>query len=109
MNYISYKARKKPLRRLSWAFLAKISGVSTEEYIAAYKRKFGHFICDYRPFAEGIQCPFGERDLMKDTCYIGGGVHKCKYFVRYCHGGPHKGCIVCRHPKNEVIVYPTLF
>lgn len=109
MNYISLDTATRPLRRLSWDFLARVSGVTTEEYIAAYKRYFGRFNFDVRPFAEGIQCPFGERDLMNDTCYLGSGVHRCKYFVRYSHDEPHKNCIVCSHPKKEKIIYPTLF
>lgn len=109
MNYIKFDIGKSPLNRLSWNLLAKIKGVTTEEYIAEHKRKFGHFEFDTRPFAEGIKCPFGVRDLMNDTCYLGNGVHKCKYFVRYSHDEPHKNCIVCKHPKIEKITYPTLF
>lgn len=109
MNYILLDTATRQLRRLSWDFLARVSGVTTEEYIAAYKRYFGRYNFDLRPFAEGIQCPFGERDLMNDTCYLGGGVHRCKYFVKYCWEQPHYGCIMCKHPKKKVIEYPTLF
>lgn len=97
------KDRKEVPKRLSWELLAKVSEMTVEEYKAEYEKQWGRFSFDCRPFAEGIQCPFGERDLMNDTCYIGSDVHRCKYFRRYVHDGEHQGTIECCCPKPRVV------
>ena len=97
---------------LSWELLAEISDMTVEEYKAAHNEKYGRFSFDCRPFIEGIECPFGERDLMHDTCYIGNEEHRCKYFSRYVFDGKHYGCIECKHPplpKKEKYVQLDLF
>lgn len=94
---ISTKDRKLPSERLSWELLAKISGTTVKQYKEFYDHKYGQYKLDCRPLAEGIECPFGERDLLHDTCYIGGGVHKCPYFVRY---NTDDDVIECNHPPK---------
>lgn len=83
---------------LSWEKLAKIAQMSVEEYQQAHRKHFGNVGIDCRPFIDGVKCPFGERDLMHDTCYIGGGEHKCPHFVRY-----EDRHIVCSHPTKRPI------
>lgn len=78
---------------------------STPEYIEEdLKKRYGESMWKYGiPFAEGIQCPFGERDLMNDTCYLGSDFHRCKYFRRYVHDGEHCDTIECCCPKPRVV------
>ena len=84
--------------------LGEILGCTPSEIEEDLKRRLGERMWTYGiPFAEGIQCPFGERDLMNDTCYMGSGVHKCPYFKRYVHDGEHKGTIECCCPKKRVV------
>ena len=84
--------------------LGEIFGRTPQEMEESLKRQFGESMWTYGiPFAEGIQCPFGERDLMTDTCYLGSDVHRCKYFRRYVHDGEHAGTIECCCPKPRVI------
>ena len=90
-------------KRISWKRLGEIFGCTAEEIEAEIKEKHGNMWKYAVPFAEGIQCPFGERDLMDDTCYIGSDVHKCKWFRRYVHDGEHKDTIECCCPKPRII------
>lgn len=46
------------------------------------------------------ECPFKVRDLKNDSCYVGSGVHRCKWFIRY-DWEKHRGCIACNHPKQD--------
>lgn len=95
-HYIEMPHDKK--EPLSWELLAKISECSVEEYKEIYYKKFGRYNFECRPFAEGMECPFKERDLMHDTCYLGSGEHRCKYFEKYSWEQPYYGYIVCNHP-----------
>lgn len=88
---------------ISMKRLGEIFGCTAQEYEADLKESYGSMWNYYVPFAEGIQCPFGERDLMDDTCYIGSDVHRCKYFRRYVHDGEHRGTIECCCPKPRVV------
>lgn len=101
-HYIELPHGKK--ERLSWERLAQISECSVEEYKDKYNKHFGRYSFDCRPFAEGIECPFGERDLMHDTCYLGNAEHRCKYFVKYNWEKPYYGYIVCSHPSKLLSV-----
>ena len=95
--------------RISWQKLAEISGMSVEEYKKSYAKQFGSFTnLDLRPFAEGIECPFGERNLMDDTWYLGSNEHRCPYFVRYEHGN-NGSTIICKCPKPRKAIQLTLF
>lgn len=101
ITYVPVKrGNKEPL---SWELLAKISDMTVEEYKESHNKIYGRYSFECRPFAEGIQCPFGERDLMHDTCYIGNEQHRCKYFRRYVHGGEHDSTIECCCPKPRII------
>ena len=100
ITYVPYELGGEPL---SWELLAKISDCTVEEYKADHQRQWGHYGFECRPFADNAICPFGERDLMHDTCYIGSDVHRCKYFRRYVHEGEHKGTIECCCPKPRVV------
>ena len=84
--------------------LGEIFGCTPQEMEESLKRQFGESMWTYGiPFAEGIKCPFGVRDLMTDPCYLGSDVHRCKYFRRYVHEGEHRGTIECCCPKPRVI------
>ena len=99
-----FKEQKRPPIHISMKRLSEIFDCSPQEIEDDLKRKLGETMWTYGiPFAEGIQCPFGERDLMDDTCYIGSDVHRCKYFRRYIHDGEHAGTIECCCPKPRII------
>jgi hypothetical protein len=99
-----FKEQKIPPRHISMKRLGEIFDCSPQEIEDDLKRRLGETMWTYGiPFAEGIQCPFGERDLMDDTCYIGSDVHRCKYFRRYIHDGEHAGTIKCCCPKPRII------
>ena len=84
--------------------LAEILDSTPKEIEDGLRKQLGDNMWTYGlPFSEGIQCPFGERDLMNDTCYLGSEVHRCKYFRRYVHDGEHAGTIECCCPKQRVI------
>lgn len=109
MNKITYvptrykeNPQAKPTK-ISFKRLGEIFGCTAEEIEAETKERYGDMWEYYVPFAEGIQCPFGERNLMDDTCYIGSEVHKCKYFMQYVHDGEHNGTIKCCCPKERVV------
>ena len=94
--------QSKPIR-MSMKRLGEIFGCTDEEYEADLKESYGDMWEFYIPFAEGIQCPFGERNLMDDTCYLGSDKHRCKWFRRYVHDGEHKGTIECCCPKPRIV------
>jgi len=91
----------KPVR-ISFKRLGEIFNRPPEEIEKEIKEARGNMWEYYIPFAEGIKCPFGERDLMDDTCYFGTEVHRCKYFRRYVHEGEHAGTIECCCPKDPI-------
>lgn len=89
---------------ISMKRLSEIFGCTPQEIENNLKQRLGETMWTYGlPFAEGIQCPFGERDLMDDTCYMGSEVHRCKWFRRYVHDGEHKNTIECCCPKPRII------
>lgn len=104
ITYVSTVTRQ--IKHITWERLAEIHGMSVNAYKKDYDKKFGSFKFDCRPFAEGIKCPFGERDLMNDTCYMGNGFHRCPYFKRYIHDRPHINTIECCCPKPKVVGVP---
>lgn len=83
---------------LSYEKIAEIYGETTQDVKARMNQIYGKMADICRPYAEGIECPFGERDLMHDTCYMGSGEHKCPYFKRYLHDAHPYGWIICTHP-----------
>lgn len=84
--------------------LGEILDCSPKEIEENLKKRLGESMWTYGiPFAEGIKCPFGERDLMNDTCYLGSGEHRCPYFMQYVHDGEHRGTIKCCCPKPRVV------
>lgn len=89
---------------ISMKKLEEIFGCTSQEIIDNLKKRLGESMWEYGlPFAEGIQCPFGERDLMDDTCYMGSEIHKCKYFKRYVWDGVHSCTIECHCPKPRIV------
>lgn len=91
ITYVPTRTEGKPTH-ITMERLAEILDSTPQEIEANLKRKLGESMWTYGiPFAEGIQCPFGELDLMNDTCYLGDGFHRCPYFQCYVHDGEHKG------------------
>ena len=103
MSKITYvKLDGKP-KHITLEKLAEILGSTPKEIETDLKERLGVNMWEFGlPFAEGVKCPFGERDLMNDSCYFGSGVHKCEYFKRYIHDGEHKGTIECCCPKQRL-------
>ena len=107
ITYVDTRRKSHPQEKpvhISLERLGEILGMTAKEVEANLKQRLGETMWTYGiPFAEGVQCPFGVRDLMNDTCYLGSGVHKCEYFRRYVHEGEHSGTIECCCPKQRVI------
>lgn len=104
ITYVSLDRNGRKPVHMTLDRLAEICGSTPGKVRKDLENRLGKTMWAYGiPFAEGIQCPFGERDLMNDTCYIGSGEHKCPYFMQYVHDGEHKGTIKCCCPKPRVI------
>lgn len=107
ITYVPTREKGNPMSKpihISMERLGEIFGCTAKEVEENLKKQYGETTWKYAiPFAEGIQCPFGERNLMNDTCYIGSNVHRCQYFRRYIHDGEHKDTIECCCPKPRVV------
>ena len=110
MGKITYvPCRQGKPKRMTVEKYAELRGMEPDELVRELKEAHGETMWEmFIPFAEGIECPFGVRDLMNDTCYIGSNVHRCKYFSRYVHDGEHAGTIECRCDKPRKGSYVQL-